>query len=182
MQCRAHFGVSDIFRMYLVRSMRIVTRFSYLKEIFMARKKKAKNSEEAAVATEDAAPVEEQAEAHEIAVEDSPAEQAATEESAAPQQAQIRLNVQDGDMETSYANAFRTNATVEEVLVDFGVNTVTQPATPGGTGEIRYDADHRAILNYFTAKRLAITLGQIVQRHEQQFGELKLNVADRAQR
>lgn len=103
-------------------------------------------------------------------------------EEAAPQQAQIRLNVQDGDMGTAYANAFRTNATVEEVLVDFGVNTVTQPATPGGVGEILYKADHRVILNYYTAKRLAITLGQIVQRHEQQFGELKLNVADRAQR
>jgi hypothetical protein len=35
------------------------------------------------------------------------------------------------------------------------------------------------ILNYYTAKRLAITLSQLIRRHEEQLGELELDVAKR---
>ena len=35
------------------------------------------------------------------------------------------------------------------------------------------------ILNYYTTKRLAITLSQLIRRHEDQFGELELDVAKR---
>jgi len=102
---------------------------------------------------------------------------------------QVRLRIDQRNMSTSYANAFRTNATADEVILDIGLNQVV-PATPGPDGkqqgdvaaEMMFDITNRVILNYFTAKRLAITLGQIVRKHEERFGELKLNVQDRAKK
>lgn len=98
---------------------------------------------------------------------------------------QVRIRIDERQMNTSYANAFRTNANAEEVFIDFGLNTVV--AGTGGeggeqpSGEILFQTGQRIILNHYTAKRLAITLGQIIRQHEQRFGELKLNVADRMQ-
>lgn len=98
---------------------------------------------------------------------------------------QVRLRLNQQHMSTSYANAFRTNATADEVILDIGLNQVipTGAGAGGASGdiaaEIQFDVSHRVIMNYFTAKRMAITLGQIVRQHEERFGELKLNVADR---
>lgn len=97
---------------------------------------------------------------------------------------QVRLRVDERNLTTSYANAFRTNASADEIIVDFGLNMIIQAPqqTPEGdvAGDILFQASNRLVLNFFTAKRLAISLGQLIQRHEQQFGELKLNIADRA--
>lgn len=99
-------------------------------------------------------------------------------------QQQVRLRINDANVTTDYANAFRTNTTAEEVAVDFGLNLVTP--TPGaspeaGSGkEIAFNISRRVVMNHYTAKRLAMMLGQIVRLHEQQFGELKLNAAERA--
>jgi hypothetical protein len=96
---------------------------------------------------------------------------------------QVRLRVDQSDMGTTYANAFKTNATSEEVIVDLGLNTVV-PSPQGKdadvAGEILFQINNRLILNYYTAKRLALSLGQLVRGYEEKFGELKLNVADRA--
>ena len=110
---------------------------------------------------------------------------------------QIRLRVDERNMNTSYANAFRTNGTAEEVLLDFGLNLVvpgTMPPAPAEGGdqaqqqaqqqaqpEIMFQINDRVILNYYSAKRLAITLSQLIRRHEEQFGELELDVSKRRQ-
>ena len=104
-------------------------------------------------------------------------------------QQQVRLRLDERNMTTSYANAFRSHATAEEVLIDFGLNLLQQ--TPGSqtdaagqsqpNREVLFQANDRIVMNYYTAKRLAIALGQLVQRHEQQFGELKLNAQERRQ-
>ena len=102
-------------------------------------------------------------------------------------QGQIQVRIDERNMETTYANAFRTNTTAEEVMVDFGLNLLTrapQQQQEGGEqqpGEIQFKVNERVVMNYYTAKRLALTLGQVIRRHEQQFGELKLNAADRRQ-
>ncbi len=96
---------------------------------------------------------------------------------------QVRLRVDHTGMGTTYANAFKTNATSEEVIVDLGLNMVVpNPQGSGGeiVGDILFQVNNRLILNYYTAKRLALSLGQIVRGYEEKFGELKLNVADRA--
>lgn len=94
-------------------------------------------------------------------------------------QQQIRLRIDERNMKTSYANAFRTNGTAEEVMLDFGLNLVV-PAQQGQQPEILFQVSERIILNYYSAKRLAITLGQLIRRHEEQFGELEMDVAKRA--
>ena len=73
------------------------------------------------------------------------------------------------------------------MIVDFGLNQVVSAPRPAGeaanpeehAGEIVFQLSNRVILNYYSAKRLVLTLGQLIRRYEEQFGELKLNVADR---
>ena len=102
-------------------------------------------------------------------------------------QRQVRLRIDESDMHTLYANAFRSHSTAEEVILDFGMNLLTSPPQQpeGGEaqpGEMRFTVNERIVLNYYTAKRLAMMLSQTVRAHEQRFGELKLNVEDRVQR
>ena len=94
-------------------------------------------------------------------------------------QQQVRLRMDERNMTTGYANAFRTNGTAEEVLLDFGINQINPPTSQEGVPEIVFQVDHRVVLNYYSAKRLAITLSQLIRRHEDQFGELVLDVAKR---
>ena len=95
----------------------------------------------------------------------------------------VRLQVNDSEMSVCYANAFRMNSSADEVFVDLGINTTTP--TPGRSGneaasrQVRFDVSHRVVLNYYTAKRLVMVLGGLVRQHEQRFGELKLDVAER---
>ena len=99
---------------------------------------------------------------------------------------QVRLRVDERNMGSTYANAFRTNGTAEEVMLDFGLNLVNvaaqqqqqqqgQQAQP----EIVFQVNERVVLNYYSAKRLAITLSQLIRKHEEQYGELELDVNKR---
>ncbi|MFW6155069.1 MAG: DUF3467 domain-containing protein [Planctomycetota bacterium] len=111
---------------------------------------------------------------------DGSIEQQATEQTG---QQQVRLRVDERNMQSTYSNAFRTNGTAEEVMLDFGLNMVGPGAagTQGQQGqpEILFHINQRIIMNYYSAKRLAITLSQLIRRHEDQFGELEMNVANR---
>jgi len=107
---------------------------------------------------------------------DKPIEEQAREQTG---QRQVRLGIDERELRTTYANMVRTNGTPEEVMLDFGLNVVN----PARGGENQPDAifhvNDRIIMNYYSAKRLAITLSQLITRHEQQFGELELDVAKR---
>ena len=97
-------------------------------------------------------------------------------------QQQVRLRIDERDVRTSYANAFRANGTAEEVMLDFGLNQVQpSPQQQGQQAqqEIVFRITDRIVLNYYSAKRLAITLSQLIRRHEDQFGELELDVSKR---
>ena len=94
-------------------------------------------------------------------------------------QQQVRLRLDETQMDTTYANAFRTNGTAEEVMLDFGLNILSPPASKDAQAEIIFKINERVILNYYSAKRLAITLSQLIRRHEEQFGELEMDVAKR---
>ena len=107
---------------------------------------------------------------------DKPVEEQAREQTG---QQQVRLRVDERNLSTSYANAFRTNGTAEEVMLDFGLNLVTQTQQDQKQPEILFQVNERVIMNYFSAKRLAITLSQLIRRHEDQFGELEMDVAKR---
>lgn len=91
---------------------------------------------------------------------------------------QVQLRIDERNMSTSYANAYRANGTAEEVMLDFGLNLV-RPGEDPKAPAITFQVNDRIIMNYYSAKRLAITLSQLVRRHEEQFGELELDVAKR---
>ena len=104
-----------------------------------------------------------------------------TQQPGAQNRRQMEVRVDEREMITNYANGFRTHTTPEEVLVDFGLNLVTrEPSGEQQAGQVNFEVTDRIIMNYYTAKRLALSLGQIIRRHEEQFGELQLNVAQRA--
>lgn len=86
---------------------------------------------------------------------------------------QPKVNVNDANMTTSYANAFRQHANQHEVIVDLGVNVANK--NQDGQVEMQFTVDNRLVMNYITAKRLAGMLVQVVQAHEKQFGEIKAN-------
>ncbi|HUS46889.1 MAG TPA: DUF3467 domain-containing protein [Phycisphaerae bacterium] len=107
---------------------------------------------------------------------DKPVEQQAREQTG---QTQIRVRVDERNMRTSYANAFRTNGTAEEVMLDFGLNLTVPSAESQKQGEMLFQVTDRIVMNYYSAKRLAIAMGQVIRQHEQQFGELEFDVAKR---
>ena len=94
----------------------------------------------------------------------------------------VRLRVNQSDMESTYANSFRPVASTEELMLDFGINQtypVTDSKKGGAQAEIVFNVSSRVIINYYTAKRLAIALGQVVNNYEKDFGEIQLNAAER---
>jgi hypothetical protein len=94
-------------------------------------------------------------------------------------QQEVQLRVDEREMDSAYANAFRTNATPEEVMIDFGVNLPVPQAAQDAPRQVIFRVSDRIVLNYYSAKRLAITLSNLIRQHEQQFGELELDVAKR---
>jgi len=107
---------------------------------------------------------------------DKPIEEQAREQTG---QQQVTLRIDERAMSMCYANAFRTNGSAEEVMLDFGVNELRPGPQPKGQPEIIFQVKERVILNYYSAKRLALALGNIVRRYEEQFGNLELDVSKR---
>jgi hypothetical protein len=91
----------------------------------------------------------------------------------------VQLRIDESKMQTTYANAFRTNGMPEEVILDFGFNIGGPPPGEGQPPQIVFHVNERVVMNYYSAKRLAITLSQLIRRHEQQFGELEMDVNKR---
>ncbi|MCD6303582.1 MAG: DUF3467 domain-containing protein [Planctomycetes bacterium] len=94
-------------------------------------------------------------------------------------QQQFQLRIDESDLQTTYANAFRTNGTAEEVILDFGLNLVGPPPQGQSQPQILFKVNQRVVMNYYSVKRLAITLSQLIRRHEDQFGTLELDVSKR---
>ena len=107
------------------------------------------------------------------------AEEPAAAETKAPPQQQVRLRMDHREMSTSYANMVMTHSMPNEVLLDFGLNLMAPPTGEQQSPEMVFKVNDRIIMNYYSAKQLAITLSQVIRRHEEQFGELELDVTKR---
>src|SRR5688500_14345430 len=93
-----------------------------------------------------------------------------------PQQSQqTEVHVDDSGALPSYSNFCRVIATPEEVILDFGLNP-----QPFATGRQDVKATMRIVMNFYTAKRLLTAMGMTIQRHEQTFGSIELDVRRRA--
>ena len=83
---------------------------------------------------------------------------------------QAQVTVDDADAKVLYSKQVLVSGTDEDITLDFGANI--RP-TGNNTGKLKID--QRVILSPFAAKRLAITLGQVVTRYEQTYGTLELD-------
>ena len=109
---------------------------------------------------------------------DNPAEtpaQPAQPEQPAPTRQPLRIS--DRQLTTHYVNAFRTQSSAEEVILDLGLNRAElfPPQQPGGTPVqgIALDLSARVVMNWRNAKRLSEDLGKAVAAWEKQFGQIQ---------
>ena len=96
----------------------------------------------------------------------------ANDAKAANQQAGTTLTLREQEgTQTHYANTCVLTSTAEEVLLNFALNV--QPITREGTVEMRVNS--RVVMTYPSAKRLALTLSQIIQRYESVHGVIRFD-------
>ena len=95
-------------------------------------------------------------------------------ESKAEENQQVEMLVHDKDAHAAYANFARVTATPEEVIVDFALNP-----NPFAQGKQEINVNNRLIMNFYTAKRLLSALAMTIQRHEQSFGSIELDIRKR---
>lgn len=93
-------------------------------------------------------------------------------------QRQVRVQFNEANLDTLYANAFRSSVGSNELFLDLGINHFTgdQPAAEGSSekvGTFRFDVSHRVVLNFQTAKQLAQHLTQVVADLEKRAGTAK---------
>ena len=94
---------------------------------------------------------------------------------AGEEQVHTEVALNDRDAHAAYSNFARVTATPEEVIVDFALNP-----NPFQTGKQEVTVSQRLIMNFYTAKRLCSALAMTLQRHEQTFGAIELDVRRRA--
>lgn len=83
----------------------------------------------------------------------------------------VTLRIDESDLQSTYANTFRADGSADEVILDFGLNR----AVPGKQSEMVFKVRNQVILNWRGAKRLALTLANLIRQHEERFGEIDLN-------
>lgn len=95
-----------------------------------------------------------------------------------PAQGQVQAEIVliEKDAHVAYSNFARVTSTAEEVIIDFCLNP-----NPFHTGRQEINVSQRLIMNFYTAKRLFSALGMTLQRHEQTFGPIELDIRRRAQ-
>ncbi|MBY0311946.1 MAG: DUF3467 domain-containing protein [Phycisphaerales bacterium] len=88
------------------------------------------------------------------------------------QQQQVELRIDESKMQSTYANTIRTSTTGDEVVLDFGMNlpVPTQDNRPA----LLFTVGSRVVMNWRGAKRLAISLGQVIRQFEEANGEIQL--------
>jgi hypothetical protein len=89
----------------------------------------------------------------------------------APQQ-QVQLRIDESKMGTTYANTIRTSTTNDEVVLDFGMNLPVPNAE--NQPVLVFNVGSRVVMNWAGAKRLAISLGQVVRGFEERNGEINI--------
>jgi len=89
------------------------------------------------------------------------------------QQQQIQLRIDEQRMKSCYANTIRTTTALDEVVLDFGMNMPIQG--PEGQVAMLFDVGSRVVMNWKTAKRLAMSIGQVIRQYEQANGEINLS-------
>ena len=85
---------------------------------------------------------------------------------------QIALRIDESRMSTTYSNTIRTSTTGDEVVLDFGLNLPMQG--PDNQPMLMFSVGSRVIMNWQGAKRLAMSIAQVVRQFEERNGEIPL--------
>ena len=93
-------------------------------------------------------------------------------------QQSVQVVLDERDLKIIFSNAYRIHTTSEEVVVDLGFN-MPDPNPQGGQQRLLFKVTDRVVMSYTNAKRLAMSLAQLIKRHEQQFGEIPLQQGQR---
>jgi hypothetical protein len=83
-----------------------------------------------------------------------------------------KVNWDDSNMSTSYANVCNVSSSREEVTLLFGTNQ----AWHTGQKEVSIKLSDRIVMSPFAAKRLLALLGNVVGQYETRFGKLDIGV------
>ena len=73
----------------------------------------------------------------------------------------------------TYANSYRIRATTDEVIIELGLNSPAtgSPTDPQGKDSL-YIITSRVVMNYSNTKRLQDSLGKLIKRYEEKYGEI----------
>jgi len=83
---------------------------------------------------------------------------------------QPRVNWDDGEMVSSYANVANVMGTREEMMLLFGNNQTWQ----GGQNEVTIKLSNRIVMTPHAAKRFYVLLQMGLKQYEDRFGEIKI--------
>ena len=98
-----------------------------------------------------------------------------TEKQQAQESQQVQISTEG--VQPTYANLCRVTSTPEEIIMDFAIN-------PNAFGKVLDEPlrlNHRIIMNYHAAKRVAIILNETIRRHESAYGQIELDPRKRVQ-
>ena len=79
-----------------------------------------------------------------------------------------KINWDDSQRKSSYANVCNASGTREEVVLFFGISHPSQTGEP----EVSVQLSQRVIMSPFAAKRLAALLNAVVKQYEERWGQL----------
>lgn len=98
------------------------------------------------------------------------------------QQQAVQVLLDERELRLLYTNAYRIHTAPEEVVIDFGFNMANPNSQGQGQAQLLFKVTDRVVMTYINAKRLAMSLGQLIKRYEQQFGELPVNPGQQPRR
>jgi len=85
------------------------------------------------------------------------------------EQQQTQLRMDDSGCNVHYSSTASIRSTAEEVFIDF-----SQGVRPSGQANVAVlKIDDRVIMSPWAAKRLAMALGQTIQRYENTYGPIE---------
>jgi hypothetical protein len=95
----------------------------------------------------------------------------------AAQTQQVQVSVREDKATNLYANMSRVSMgpQAEEVILDLGM-MMHDSSRPEA---LTMDVNARVVMSVFAAKKLALMLSQALQRYEQQFGSVELDIRKR---
>lgn len=90
---------------------------------------------------------------------------------AADDASKTQMRIDETSMDSYYSATARIHATAEEIMIDFSQGL--RPTGEANVAQMKIDA--RVVMSPWAVKRLALSLGQTIQRYEQTYGPIEID-------